>query len=98
MEEKSLINIDLAKRIIDALKSSFDSHDFIMALVLSDTITYLGIVRQSHSIISANQKIGAFLLNNSKKLGISKQGEIESENILGKTNPCAFWIKNTNKK
>ena len=91
-----MINIESASRVVDALKPSFGSHDFIMAFVLSETITYLGFVRQSHSIISANQKIGVFLLNNAEELGIQKQGEVESENILGKISKCALWIKEQN--
>lgn len=93
MGNRPLINIESARRIIESLKSSFDSHDFIMTLALSDTVTYLGLLRRFHRVITTNQKIGDYLLKYSEDLDIYKIGEINSENLLGNPSKCGLWEK-----
>lgn len=88
-----IINIDNARNIVDAMKSTFDSHDFLTMFILSYTVEYLALLRRYHSVNSAHEQIGRYLINYSGELGIRKIGEIESENIFGNLNKCGLWEK-----
>lgn len=94
MKEKPIINIDAAKTVIATMKSEFDSHDFLLIYITTNVTSYLGLLKRYRDVEIAHEQIGKFLQNNATKLGISKMGEVSSENIFGKTNTCGLWKKN----
>jgi hypothetical protein len=86
-----IINIDTAGRIIAVLKPTFDSHDFITLFILINTVEYLELLKRYHSVETAHQQVGQFLINNAIQLGIRKVGVVESENVFGNITQCALW-------
>ena len=94
MKEQPIINIDVAKTIIATMKPEFDSHDFLTIYIVTNITSYLMLLKRFGSVETTHQQIGQYLLNNSTSLGISKQGETESENIFGKINTCGLWKRN----
>lgn len=91
MKTQPVINLETAEHVIGTLKSDFDSHDFLLVYILSDTISYLTLLKRYGSVETTHQQVGQFLLSYASTLGIEKVGEVESENIFGKTNTCASW-------
>lgn len=93
MKDYKILCIKDAYSVISVLKPQFDSHDFITIYILTFTTHYLELLKKYKSVETTHQQIGQFLQQHSDDLNISKQGEIESENILGNYNVCTLWKK-----
>lgn len=76
------------------MKKEFDTHELIIVFILSNTLSYLSLLRQYGSVETANQQIGRLLIDKASELGITKIGETQSENIFGNINTCALWRRN----
>ena len=94
MKEHPLISIETAKAVIEAMKPEFDSHDFLTIYIVTNIVSYLGLLKRYGSVEQAHIQVGLFLLNYADDLNISKQGENESENIFGKISSFGLCKRN----
>ena len=90
---KHIVSIEQAQRIIDLMNSSFDSHQFIIELILRYPQTYLDILRTYHYTGKAHGAIAACLQENSSALHIERQGKVRSANIYGRNTLGELWRK-----
>lgn len=92
--KENILNISNVDNVIRVMKKEFDTHELIIVFILSNTLSYLSLLRQYGSVETANQQIGRLLIDKASELGITKIGETQSENIFGNINTCALWKRN----
>lgn len=92
--KENILNISNVHNVIRVMKKEFDTHELIIVFILSNTLSYLCLLRQYGSVETANQQIGRLLIDKASELGITKIGETQSENIFGNINTCALWKRN----
>ena len=72
----------------------FDSHEFIRVGALIATPSFLNLLKEySANFQTIDSQIGQFLACHANDFLISKQGEQESETIIGTISKCALWKK-----
>jgi len=89
-----LANLPAIKQIISQLQKPFDSHAFIerfKKVFEKDYVELLSIYRQNKSHQIVHLQIGNFLSRNQEKLGIQKQGKVNSVTVFGIVNPNEQW-------
>lgn len=91
--DKVMLTLEEASQVIELLPEKFDSHDFLRQYALCFTWSYLSLLKESGDVQQLHMSIGAFLINNTSKLNISKIGEVTTANIFGKMTKCAQWSK-----
>lgn len=84
------------RTIISLLPEQFDSHDFIKMGAIVATLSFLDLVKKyDANFTKIDSQVGQFLMrqSNGNKLPLNKDGETESETIIGTKSICALWRK-----
>lgn len=93
------MDIQCFHRVVALLPNEFSSHQFIEKYLQVFEADYISLLNpENGSIRRLHSEIGRFLVNNSNKLNIEKNGNSMDKNIKGYDSPNALWRKNGNKQ
>lgn len=86
--------ITLFSNIVVLMPRTFDSHDFILALLKKDPVSYFSLYRLcKESVPLTNAYISNYLVNNSSKVNIAFVGKTMSTDIFQNVSECAKFEK-----
>ena len=90
----NMIGLRESSRIIQLCCDTFDSHQFILFLIMTNPHLYFRLLERYHNDITlTDSQIGRFLERNQGLLDIRKIDVVSSLNINSKVTPCALWEK-----
>ena len=89
-----LISLSESSRIIHLCGNPFDSHQFILFLIMTNPYLYFDLLgRYHHDVMVTDQQIGIYLEKMQERLRIRKLDVVRSLNINSNENLCALWEK-----